>query len=94
MRGKLAERMGCDEEDLTLKDGTAIAGNRQRDLADVLAGDILQGTGTIKRGDDPITDSEQIQEVDVHEPPSASLRRFRPIVMTSLVAIVGAPAVV
>ncbi|SDL56480.1 xanthine dehydrogenase family protein molybdopterin-binding subunit [Paracoccus chinensis] len=50
LRGKLAERMGCDEEELTLKDGTVIAGNRQRDLADVLAGDSLQGTGTIRKG--------------------------------------------
>lgn len=50
LRRKLAERMGCGEDDLTLKDGTAIAGNRQRDLADLLAGDSLQGTGTIQKG--------------------------------------------
>lgn len=50
LRGKLAERLDCDPDDLTLKDGAAIAGNRKRDLADILAGDALQGTGTIKKG--------------------------------------------
>ena len=50
LREVIAQRMDCDPEDLTLKDGTAIAGNRQRGLADLLAGDTLQGTGTIKPG--------------------------------------------
>ncbi|MBV0891166.1 xanthine dehydrogenase family protein molybdopterin-binding subunit [Paracoccus sp. Z118] len=50
LRKKIAERMDCDPDDLTLKDGTAIAGNRQRSLSDLLAGDTLEGTGTIKPG--------------------------------------------
>ena len=50
VREKLAKRMDCDPDDLTLKDGYAIAENRRRTLAEVLEGDTLQGTGTIKAG--------------------------------------------
>ncbi|WP_299360698.1 xanthine dehydrogenase family protein molybdopterin-binding subunit [uncultured Paracoccus sp.] len=50
VRDRLAERMGCDPGELTLKDGTAIAGNRQRQIVDLLAGDSLQGTGEIEPG--------------------------------------------
>ena len=50
VRQKLAKRMECDPDELTLKDGYAIAENRRRTLAEVLAGDTLQGTGTIKKG--------------------------------------------
>lgn len=50
VRQKLAERMECDPDELTLKDGIATAANRRRGLAEILAGDTLQGTGTIQKG--------------------------------------------
>ncbi|XDA98835.1 xanthine dehydrogenase family protein molybdopterin-binding subunit [Sulfitobacter sp. LCG007] len=45
LRRKLAERLQCDEGDLTLKDGRAIAGNRELALTQILAGDTLEAQG-------------------------------------------------
>ncbi|ARJ70506.1 xanthine dehydrogenase family protein molybdopterin-binding subunit [Paracoccus contaminans] len=50
LRRELARRMDCAPEDLTLKDGHAIAANRARPLSDVLAGDSLRAEGEIDRG--------------------------------------------
>ena len=50
LRKELARRMDCAPEDLTLKDGQAIAANRARPLSDVLAGDSLRAEGEIDRG--------------------------------------------
>ena len=50
LRAQLAERMGCDADEMTLKDGQAIAGNRTRALPDLLAGDTLRGEGAIDPG--------------------------------------------
>ncbi len=50
VRAQLAERMACQPDDLTLRDGTATCANVRRGIADLLAGDTLQATGTIKPG--------------------------------------------
>ena len=50
LRDALAEKMECDEKDLTLKDGTAITGNRQVELRELLNGNPLQRTGKIEAG--------------------------------------------
>ena len=50
LRDKLAEAMGCKAEELTLKDGQAIAGNRQVPLVS-LVGDGIEATGEIAPGD-------------------------------------------
>nr|WP_134724711.1 xanthine dehydrogenase family protein molybdopterin-binding subunit [Paracoccus luteus] len=50
IRMQLAKRLGCDEAELTLKDGAAIAGNRVTPLAEVLDGDTLKGNGLIQPG--------------------------------------------
>ena len=50
LRAELAQRMGCDPDELTLKDGNAIAANRSRSLSDLLAGDQLRGEGEIDPG--------------------------------------------
>ena len=50
LRKELARRMDCAPEELTLKDGQAIAANRARPLADVLAGDSLRAEGEIDPG--------------------------------------------
>ena len=47
---QIAERMGCEPDELTLKDGQAIALNRTRALADILAGDTLRAEGEIDPG--------------------------------------------
>lgn len=41
LRARLAERLGCAAEDLSLKDGVVIGGNRRMDLPELLAGDDL-----------------------------------------------------
>ncbi|EAR52103.1 Putative xanthine dehydrogenase [Oceanicola granulosus HTCC2516] len=51
LRRQIAARLGCDEAELTLKDGTATAGNTRQDLADILSGAELTGTGHVKPGD-------------------------------------------
>ncbi|WP_370640148.1 xanthine dehydrogenase family protein molybdopterin-binding subunit [Aurantimonas sp. HBX-1] len=48
--GTLAKRLGVDADGLTLKDGFAIAGNRQIPFAEILAGESLSATGTIEPG--------------------------------------------
>ncbi|GGD04560.1 xanthine dehydrogenase family protein molybdopterin-binding subunit [Aureimonas glaciei] len=48
--GTLAEKMGVDAAELTLKDGTAIGGNRQTALTDLLAGEPLVVLGNFKPG--------------------------------------------
>jgi len=58
IRIKLCERLGCQEEELTLKDGEAISGNRRVALTDVLAGKPIVGEGTIQPGN---TLSETLQ---------------------------------
>ena len=50
LRARLAQRMGCGPDEMTLKDGQAIAGNRTRALPDLLAGDTLRGEGAIEPG--------------------------------------------
>lgn len=51
LRRKLAGRLGCDEADLTLKDGRAIAGNRETEVTEILAGDRLDALGHCVPGD-------------------------------------------
>ncbi|MBR0554633.1 xanthine dehydrogenase family protein molybdopterin-binding subunit [Ciceribacter sp. L1K23] len=51
IREKLAAAAGCAEADLTLKDGRAIFGNRQRPIAELLAGLPLEAKGHIEPGD-------------------------------------------
>lgn len=48
-RGKIAKAMGCDTEELTLKDGFAIAGNRRVPIGD-LVGDGIEVTGSVEPG--------------------------------------------
>lgn len=50
LRTQLAERMDVAETELTLKDGMAIAGNRQLLLTDVIAGEAMVGHGHIEPG--------------------------------------------
>ncbi|SKA05892.1 xanthine dehydrogenase family protein molybdopterin-binding subunit [Consotaella salsifontis] len=47
---RLARKMDCAAEDLTLKDGTAVAGNRQVPLVELLAGEALSAEGTLQPG--------------------------------------------
>ena len=51
IRRTLADQLGCEEGDLTLKDGKAIAGNRVVDIADLLKGDAIEATGQCEAGD-------------------------------------------
>ncbi|MBO3761120.1 xanthine dehydrogenase family protein molybdopterin-binding subunit [Ciceribacter sp. L1K22] len=51
IREKLATAAGCAEADLTLKDGMAISGNRQRPIVELLAGLPLEARGHIEPGD-------------------------------------------
>lgn len=55
IRAQLAQRLGCSEAELTLRDGFAIAGNRRVALTDVLAGDKIDEVGHFKAG--KITDA-------------------------------------
>ncbi|MBB4003348.1 xanthine dehydrogenase family protein molybdopterin-binding subunit [Aurantimonas endophytica] len=48
--GTLAKRLGVDADGLTLKDGFAIAGNRQIPYSEILAGESLSVVGTIEPG--------------------------------------------
>lgn len=49
IRERLAERLGCDETALTLKDGEAIAGNRRIPFTELLDSDLVE-TGHFKNG--------------------------------------------
>lgn len=51
LRQQIAERLGCDEGDLTLRDGIATCGNTRTALADLLGEDDLTGHGHVKPGD-------------------------------------------
>jgi xanthine dehydrogenase YagR molybdenum-binding subunit len=51
LRARLAERLGCDAEDLSPKDGTITGGNRRVDLAELLAGEDLVEEGTFEPGE-------------------------------------------
>jgi xanthine dehydrogenase YagR molybdenum-binding subunit len=50
LRRQLAQRLDCDERDLTLKDGRAIAGNRSVELAELLRGEPLSADGHVEPG--------------------------------------------
>jgi xanthine dehydrogenase YagR molybdenum-binding subunit len=50
IREQLAQRLGCTEEELTLKDGFAIAGNRRLALPDLLGGKPIEETGHFEEG--------------------------------------------
>ncbi len=50
IRQNIAALCSCEEEALTLKDGTAISDNRQRALTDVLAGTTIVAVGQIEPG--------------------------------------------
>jgi len=50
IREQLAARLGCAENDLTLKDGHAIVGNRRLPLSEVLAGEPIEQTGHFEDG--------------------------------------------
>ncbi|BBC73908.1 xanthine dehydrogenase [Altererythrobacter sp. B11] len=51
LREEIARRMGCREEDLTLRDGFAMTGNRRASLPDLLEGEEIEQTGHFKPGD-------------------------------------------
>ena len=50
VRRQLCDRLGCDGDELTLKDGAAIVGNRKVPLAEVLDGARLVATGKVEPG--------------------------------------------
>lgn len=50
LRRQVAAQMGCDERDLTLKDGQATCGNTRRALDDLLEAKTLTGHGHISGG--------------------------------------------
>lgn len=50
VRKEIAKRLGCDSDELTLKDGAAIAGNRIVPLSEILDGDTLKAKGHILPG--------------------------------------------
>lgn len=50
IRGKLAKRLGCSEEELELKDGLATGPNLRASIVDLLDGESLSETGEIKPG--------------------------------------------
>ena len=51
LRKDICKRFDCDDADLTLKDGDAVAGNRKASLVDILNGETLEATGKIEPGD-------------------------------------------
>ncbi|MCQ0970273.1 xanthine dehydrogenase family protein molybdopterin-binding subunit [Paracoccus sp. TK19116] len=50
LREKIAERLGVEEKDVTLKDGNAISGNKVTPLTEILAGERLKAKGEIEPG--------------------------------------------
>lgn len=50
IRREIAERFGCPEQELTLKDGFAIAGNRRRALTELLDGSAIEQVGSFTPG--------------------------------------------
>ena len=51
IRRTICEKIDCDEKDLTLKDGEAIAGNRRMTLTELLDGEDIVETGLFKPGE-------------------------------------------
>lgn len=51
LRRSLCQRLACEEADLTLKDGMAMAGNRRVPLAELLAGATLTEEGHVESGE-------------------------------------------
>ena len=51
LRKDICKMFDCDDADLTLKDGNAIAGNRKMSLIDILDGEPIKATGKIEPGD-------------------------------------------
>lgn len=51
IRRQLCGRLDCTAEDLTLKDGRAVVGNRMLDLAEVLGGETLSAEGHVESGE-------------------------------------------
>ena len=51
IREKVAEKLGCSDEDLTLRDGFATVGNTRTSLVDVLQGQEIEETGHFKPGE-------------------------------------------
>lgn len=51
IRQTMAQRLGCDEAELTLRDGIATGGNRRSSIADLLDGEPISDIGQIKPGD-------------------------------------------
>ena len=51
LREKLCQRLGCEEGELTLKDGEAISGNKRTPLADILSNEPISAEGTFEPGD-------------------------------------------
>ncbi|MBZ6378056.1 MULTISPECIES: xanthine dehydrogenase family protein molybdopterin-binding subunit [Pacificimonas] len=51
VRTQICEALGCEEADLTLKDGEAVTGNRRMSLADALGADELTGEGEFNPGE-------------------------------------------
>ena len=50
LRATLARRLGCETDELTLKDGTATGGNLRRPLTDLVGDEALDAVGHIKPG--------------------------------------------
>ncbi|RPF72505.1 xanthine dehydrogenase family protein molybdopterin-binding subunit [Aurantiacibacter spongiae] len=50
VRAELCDRMGCDEGDLTLKDGFATVGNERRALTDIVGDAAIEREGAIEPG--------------------------------------------
>lgn len=51
IRRRLCERLDCEEDDLTLREGMAVTGNRRVALSEVLGGDTLTGEGHVTAGE-------------------------------------------
>ncbi|WP_424929759.1 xanthine dehydrogenase family protein molybdopterin-binding subunit [Amaricoccus tamworthensis] len=51
IRRALAERLGCDESEMTLRDGYVTHGNRRVPLADLVGGGAFSGHGRVEPGD-------------------------------------------
>ena len=50
IRAKLADRLGCSDSDMTLKDGFATCGNVRRSYAEILHSEDIEETGHFKPG--------------------------------------------
>ena len=50
IRKRIAEQLGCEEEELTMRDGVATAGNRRHPVGDLLGETPLEAVGTLKPG--------------------------------------------